>query len=372
MLVGFELTEPPPEPHVARTEDWYLRSSTDLGTEVRGLTLQYYDGSRLWANRYDQVYRSDGSAGTHWVHLGSVGPATSGPGALVRHLLEGTRTARLLGRPHGIEGLLPLRSGTLLAVRPPWVCRSSDGGASWERVYRMRDLEPRHGLFRDWGVDARGRVWLAERGGSAGAGRLLRSDDDGATFEEAWSAPAGLAGQLRLLRVDPIRGRPWVALGGPGVKPQLGWLDSEGGYHEVGSGASWFQVSDLVFTGGEVFLFNARPRGPAGIWRYSRARQTVEKIAELGGPVVDAMLMHNEILVVSTAAAGLGEQDSQLWVREVGGEAHQFAQIPAFRRRAEREWGTVFFPAGEPVPDLRFTAERVGRLRHSAVLGTLR
>jgi len=372
VVAVFELTEPDPAPRAARTDDWYLRHETKLSIELPGLTLQYFDGDRLWANRYDEVWRSDDVDGERWTRVGSIGPAGAGLVHWARHAARASRTSAVLGREPGIAGLLVLRSGVILAARPPHLFRSGDGGASWESVLRLADSEPRRGLFRDWGVDGRGRVWVAERGGAAGRGRLLRSDDDGATFAEAWALPADVPGRIRLLRIDPLRGRPWVAVGGGGAERQLGWVDEIDQYQRVGGGEPWYEVSDLVFTGAEVFLVNALPHGPAGVWRYSRARGTVEQIGELAGPAVNATLLLNETLVVSTAAAGLGAQDVQLWFRDVGGEVRQLAQIPRYRRAGRADWGTLLFAAGEPLPDLRFTAERVGRIQRSVVVGARR
>jgi len=244
--------------------------------------------------------------------------------------------------------------------------RSPDGGATWTEVLAVSTPAHPHGLFRNWGADEGGRVWAAD-------GRtLLRSDDDGASFAEAWKLPAETPGRIRFLRVDPFRGRPWVGLGGAGVALQLGYVDAIGELHPVGGDDPWIEVSDLVFTGGEVYLVNALPRGPTGLWRYSRVHGTVERIGDLGGPVLDAALMRNETLVLATAAAGLGYADVQLWVREIDGGLRQVGQFPTFGRRSDGEWGTLLFPAGAPLPDLRFTAERVGNVRRSLVVGALR
>lgn len=369
VLIVFELTEPAPEPHAARTDGWFLHKRTTLPTEVPGLTIQHFDGQHLWANRYDEVWRSDGPGGAHWERMGALGSADPSLLSVLEHAAWGSRAARLIGRPHGIEALLPLPSGTVLAARPPHLYRSADGGRTWEGVLQGVEGGRERGLFRDWGTDEGGRVWVAD---STGRGRLLQSDDDGLTFVEAWALPEDVPGRIRRLRVDPFRGRPWVGVGGVGAQLQVGWVDEIGTWHPIGAGEPWLEISDLVFTGGEVYLVNGLPRGPTGVWRYSRARDSIERIGDVGGPVLDAGLLRNEELVVATAAAGLGEADVQLWAREANGELRQVAQLPTFRRHREATWGTLWFPTGEPLPDLRFTAERVGKVRRSLVVGELR
>ncbi len=362
----FEATDPAPAAHHPRTDGWYLRQASAVDAELRGLFVHHSDGQRLWATRYDEVYVSDVRDGQQWRLVAVLGPAEEGLLGWLRHAVRSSRTARLLGGGRGVEGILVTGTGTVLAAYPPHVLRSTDGGATWGRVTALpgRPAGVRADTpFRDWGEDARGRIWLR------GDRSLLRSDDDGATWGDAWGSPGGA---IRLLRVDPIRGRPWVGLGSATSRPALGWIDEDGGFRPVSEGDPAHAASDLAFTGGEVFVVNALPRGPAGVWRYSRVHDTLERVAELGGPVLDVALLDDETVVLATAVAGIGERDCQLWYREVGDEFTQWGQVPMFVRPRGRAWGTIWFPGGDPLPDLRLTAERLGRVHRATLVARFR
>ncbi len=369
-----EGTEPDPHGQAPRVDGWRFLGPIDLDAEIRDLELQFFDGERLWASRYKEVWVG-APDGTYWRPVGRLPAPEDGAFAAVRHALGSSRAVRMARRARGIESMVVLRSGALLASLPPWIYRSEDGGVTWERTWRLREEPEAKRILRHW-TESSGAVWFGEYGhGEGGAdSRIWRSDDEGRTFEVAWTFPArGEPGGIRhvhAVQADPVHGRLWIATGDRDAEVHLGWLD-ELGFHPIGSGDRRFKAVSLMFTPGYVYWGADNPDGPCGIYRWSRHRDEVEQVAEIGGPVLHSTVMADGTLVVSTEIEGLGEQDVQIWISRDGERWTQVLQVPPFRRPDARKWGTASFPLGRPMEHLVFNVDRLGSIRRSALRGRL-
>jgi hypothetical protein len=374
-LVVFEGSSPSPSVGAARIDGWTLGADLRIDGEIRDLQLQFFDGEQLWATRGEEVWRGDPS-GRSWQMAGRLGPSAEGAVAALRDRLGATRTARMLHPRRGVESLLVLESGALLASLPPWIQRSDDGGQSWERVHRFR-ADPPRGVLRHWDQDGGGDVWFGEygAGGDAADSRVWRSRDDGLSWEVAWTfGPRGTPGGARhvhAVQVDPVGGRPWVATGDRGDDVRLGWLDLGGRFEQVAGSAPSGKAVSLLFTDEHVLWGADAPDGPCGVWRWSRTDGSLQQVAELPGPVLYSTALADGTLIVATEVEGVG-LDGGLHVSRDGGATWvDVARMPSFERPEQRSWGTASFPLGEPMPSLLFNVERLGVIERSVIVAGL-
>ena len=374
-LLLWEVFEPPPTPTTPRTEGWAKADRIAIDAEIRGFELQFFDGDALWGTRHKQVWWSV-DLGRTWQLAGQLGPAGDDRRARLTHLAGSTRTARLLLRPRGIETLRVLRSGTLLAVLPPFIYRSQDRGRSWTRVHGFRQEPVARGILRHWDEDARGRVWYGEygRGGLDADSRIVVGTDDGRTWGTAHTFGArGAAGGVRHVhgvQTDPVRGRVWVTTGDRGEDIRVGWLEADGTFAQATGGDQHLKAVSLMFDADAVSWGADAPEGPYGVWRWNRRDGTIEQETTLRGPVLFSTVLADGTRVVATEIEGRA-LDATLVVARSGRDWVEAARMPPFRNEARRRYGTASFPLGEPLPTLLFNVERLGRVRRSVMLARL-
>ncbi len=374
-LLVWEVFEPPPRPAPPRTDGWERSGRLEIRWEIRDFELQFFDGEALWGTRHKQVWWSR-DLGQTWNLAGRLGPPEDGRKAKLRHLVGQTRTARLLMRPRGIETLRVLRSGTVLAVLPPWIYRSTDRGRTWTRVHRFGQGPPPRGILRHWAEDRRGDLWYGEysTGGPGVDSWVWRGRDDGQRWEmemdfQERGRPGG-ARHIHGMQADPVRGRVWVTTGDRGDDIQIGWLEADGTWRRATGGDQHLKAVSLMFDAESVSWGADAPSGPFGIWRWNRRDATVERVTTLRGPVLFSTVLADGTKVVSTELEGAAS-DAALVVQRPGTDWQEVARMPPFRDEARRTWGTASFPLGEPLPDLLFNVDRLGRVERSAMLATL-
>ncbi len=370
-----ELAPLAPAPRVPTwVEEWPVDGAIFLDAALPGLTFQYVRAGTVWATRQADVFRSD-DLGRSWARVGRLCPAEPGPAARLRHLVGRSHLARALRHPGGIETLLVLRSGTVLAAAGGRVYRQAGGEGPFAVVHRLRTEPEWKKIFRQWGEDGSGAVWFGEYGVDRLAdSRILVSRDDGLTFGVAHTFPrAGEPGGIRHVhgvQVDPFTDRVWVVTGDRPEESRIGWLEREGGFRVVGEGSRQWTAVSLMFTPDAVLWGTDALREPCAVFRWDRASGETTRVAELDGPVFHSAVLADGRLLVATEIEGAGSDGVSLWLGEDPGRWVQVLVAPPYRDPERARLGTFSFPLGDPLPAPLFTADRVGDVERSAYLAS--
>ena len=375
VLVAVECSPLTPEPRPPSLGDWTVEGQLELRREIPGLTLQFYDGEALWGTRGADVFVSP-DLGRSWTRSGRLCPREPGPVAALRHTLGASHVARLFRPPGGIESLLVLRSGTVLASAGDRVYRQAAGEADFHVVHRQRAEPEWKKIFRQWGEDASGAVWFGEYGVARAAdSRVFVGREDGTRWEVAHTFPrSGQIGGVRHIhgvQVDPYTGRVWVVTGDRPGESRIGWLGGEGGFTTAGKGSRQWTAVSLMFTPRSVQWGTDALREPCGVFRWDRISGVTEQVAELGGPVFHSTALADGRLVLATEVEGIGTDGVELWIGSDTAPWKRVAVVPPFEDPDRRRLGTLSFPLGEPLPALMFTADRVGKTERAAFVGAL-
>ncbi|SFR49292.1 WD40/YVTN/BNR-like repeat-containing protein [Halorubrum sodomense] len=325
----------------------------DLGPEARIGGVR--DGRLYWTRgRTVGVWtRSEGG-----VSLGTL--PTPGDGRLdAAFRLRHGRFAKVALRPvvgsWTTTNLWPLRDGTLLATVGRRVFRSGDSGRSWAPVHRLPDSSGPMGTLPTSVCLHGGDVYLAEYTLGDDPARILRSDDDGRTWEIRVETTE--VRHFHGVFHDPYRDALWATAGDTDDESAVGRL-VDGEFVRVGSGSQRWRAVGLAFTptavlwgmdcsyAADVELLRLRRDGPAEPETVGRTDASAYYAATLtvDGDLWVAVATAAEIGDDSTAPAGRRNRSgdaARVLVASSSSSYETWYELAAFRRRR---------PVGERVP----------------------
>lgn len=374
-LVVFESSPLMPCSVNVDSSSWQSTPDFSVDKELPWLSFQYYDGSILWASDHKHIFKSR-DLGQTWDYAGCLCPKEEGITTALKHYIGASNTHRLLMRPNGIGSMLVLKSGTVLVYCHPHIYRSEDDCKSFQVVHSLRQEPEWKRIFRHWCEDGLGNVYYGEYGVSRLAdSRILRSTDDGKTWDIYYSFPkGGTPGGVRhihTVQFDEYSKNVWCATGDGNDECHIGYFQLGGNFHSIGTGAQMWRVCSLVFTDRFVYWGADAPGGPCGVYRWSRQNGSVERVCELPGPVLFATRLADDTFVVSTEIEGVGSDHVEVWTSRDGANWQKVMQIPPYVEQNERKLGSLSFPLGEPVPKFVFNIRRLDDIERSAFWGHL-
>lgn len=324
-----------------------------LGAETRVGGIR--DG-RLYWTRGRTVGAWTPSEGA--VALGTL-PTPADGGADVGFRLRHGRVAKAALRPvvgsWTTTNLWPLRNDTLLATVGRRVFRSGDGGRSWTPVRRLPDSSGPMGTLPTSVCLHGDDVYLAEYTLGDDPARILRSEDDGRTWETLVETTA--VRHFHGVFHDPYRDDLWVTAGDTDDESAVGRL-VDGEFVRVGSGSQRWRAVGLAFTptavlwgmdcsyAADVELLRLRRDGPAEPETVGLTDASAYYAATLpvDGELWVAVATAAEVGVDSTAPAGRGNRSgdaARVLVASSASSYETWYELAAFRRRR---------PLGERLP----------------------
>jgi hypothetical protein len=182
------------------------------------------------------------------VALGTL-PTPGGDGADAAFRLRHGRFAKAALRPlvgsWTTTNLWPLRDGTLLATVGRRAFRSGDHGRSWAPVHRLPDSSGPMGVLPTSVCLHGGDVYLAEYTLGDDPARILRSEDDGRTWETHVETTA--VRHFHGVFDDPYRDDLWATSGDADDESAVGRV-ADGEFVRVGTGSQRWRAVGLAFT----------------------------------------------------------------------------------------------------------------------------
>ncbi|ELZ46332.1 glycosyl hydrolase BNR repeat-containing protein [Halorubrum coriense DSM 10284] len=339
--------------------------ATERGVSgARGDPLDLGPEARIGGVRDGRLYWTRGRTVGFWtpsggrVALGTLPtPGDERPDAAFR--LRHGRFAKAALRPvvgsWTTTNLWPLRDGTLLATVGRRVFRSGDHGRSWAPVRRLPDSSGPMGTLPTSVCLHGGDVYLAEYTLGDDPARILRSEDDGRTWEThvETTAVRHFHGVFR----DPYRDVVWATAGDADDESAVGRL-ADGEFVRAGSGSQRWRAVGLAFTptavlwgmdcsyAASVELLRLRRGGPAEPETVGRTDASAYYAATLpvDGELWVAVATAAEVGEDSTAPAGRGNRSgdaARVLVASSASSYETWYELAAFRRRR---------PLGERLP----------------------
>ncbi|WP_283403950.1 glycosyl hydrolase [Halorubrum sp. DM2] len=302
-------------------------------------------------------------------------PGDGGPDAAfrLRHGRLAKRALRPLVGSWTTTNLWPLRGGTLLATVGRRVFRSDDRGRSWEPVHRLPDSSGPMGVLPTSVCLHGGDVYLAEYTLGDDPARILRSRDDGRSWETHVETTA--VRHFHGVFDDPYRDDLWATSGDADDESAVGRLDG-GEFVRVGSGSQRWRAVGLAFTPRAVLwgmdcsyaerveLLRLRRDGPAEPETIGRTDASAYYAATLpvDGELWVAVATAAEVGADSTAPAGRANRSgdtARVLVASSASSYETWYELAAFRRRR---------PLGERLPGVP-TASAYGFLAADEEMG---
>ena len=142
--------------------------------------------------------------------------------------------------------------------------------------------------------------------------------------------PPGRTRHIHALQEDPFTGWVWICAGDANRHSFVAYSQDEGSsFHEIGGDGQLWRVCRLLFTEGHVY-WGADTNLPEDrcIVRWSRQAAQVEKLAQVGGPVLGATRLAGGTWVFATDREGTCGQQ---WFFEPDqrGRATEWDDIPS-------------------------------------------
>ena len=155
---------------------------------------------------------------------------------------------------------------------------------------------------------ANGKILFGEYFSNPGSQpvHIYASEDEGRTWQCVHVFGRGRIRHIHALQEDPYTGCVWVCTGDANEHSLVAYSEDEGRtFHEIGGGRQLWRVCKLLFTADHVY-FGADTNLPEDRWivRWSRATGKVQKLVQVGGPVLDATRLAGGTWVFATDREG--------------------------------------------------------------------
>jgi hypothetical protein len=331
------------------------RSAERGGIDARAEPLGLGPEARVGGVRGGRLYWTRGRTVGTWtprdgpVEVGTLPTPEGGvdPGFRLRNGAFAKRVLRPAVGSWTTTNLWPLRGGTLLATVGRRLFRSGDGGRSWEPVRRLPASSGPMGVLPTSVCLHGGDVYLAEYTLGDDPARILRSADDGRSFEPRVETTA--VRHFHGVFDDPYRDDLWATSGDADDESAVGRL-AGGEFVPVGSGSQRWRAVGLAFTPTAVLwgmdcsyaerveLLRLRRDGPAEPTTVGRTDASAYYAATLpvDGELWVAVATAAEVGADSTAPAGRGNRSgdaARVLVASSASSYETWYELAAFRRR---------------------------------------
>jgi hypothetical protein len=121
---------------------------------------------------------------------------------------------------------------------------------------------------------------------------------------------------------DPYEDKLWICTGDDNDEPRIAWTnDDYKTIHPIGQGSQMWRATQLVFEKDYIYWgADTYEKDFAGIYRWHRQTQKVEKLSDVDGAVFHATKLKNGTMIMNTSReGGWNEKDNKTRMFVVSG-----------------------------------------------------
>lgn len=205
------------------------------------------------------------------------------------------------------------RSGALIALSGGYLYRRGADEKKFQRVFKLRYWGPGVGCgFMSGGIAQvqSGEILFGEYFGNRDyvPVHIYASADDGRSWQLAHAFGAGEIRHVHSLLPDPVTGELWVCTGDADDMSFVAFSKDDGRtFQRLGQGSQQWRVC-RVFPTEQYIYWGADTNDPAlrSVYRISRQTKEIEKLADVGGPVIGGVRLAEGTFVLATDREGMG------------------------------------------------------------------
>ena len=145
--------------------------------------------------------------------------------------------------------------------------------------------------------------------------RVFGSYNQGKEWNVKYTFKPGEIRHIHALLKDPYEDKLWICTGDDNGEPRIAWTDDDyKTIHPIGQGSQMWRATQLVFEKDYIYWgADTYEKDFAGIYRWHRKTQQVEKISDVDGAMFHATKLKNGMIVMNTSReGGANEKDDKI------------------------------------------------------------
>lgn len=314
---------------------------------LNGLLCHYSQEGNILATEHYRIWRSVNN-GKAWRKFAQA--PVSPFRVLLSHFQPFRRALRL-----GIHNLLILKNGDVLAIADGLIFHSDGRDSGMRIVHKLR--RGRSSLSKGICITEGGSIYFGEYWPNSKREKVLlwRSRDSGLSWEIAYIFPKETIQHIHSVQEDPFTGWLWLTTGDHGYECRIQYSDDGGNtFNAIGVGGQHLRAVSLMFTPTHVVWGSDAGMDAPGFSNHfcswNREKGTIEKLADVDGPVYySTQLSDGFYLAGTTVEGGNNELDEKahLWISKDGLEWLDIHEWQKDFYPPIMGYGVLLFPKGE-------------------------
>ncbi len=308
----------------------------DITGIAEDLIVQDVTKKGVWASRGYDIYFKPNKEDKFY-RMGKV------PIPLSISYLGNFRIIRQLLNKQEVLEIIILRSGSIIAFGGGFIFRSSDNGEHFEKVAKLTHFGMGVGrgvLPQGYTSDADGNVYWGEywRNEDKQAARLMKSKDEGITWETIYTFPKGDIRHIHAVQYDPYFNAIWVATGDLDKECSIMYsIDDGQSFTKIGTGTQKWRAVSLMFTKRSVCwgMDSSEEFEKPKIQCWNRKTKKTEELNTLDSNAFYSTVLNNGTQILSTD--GLNGEAS-LWISKNDNSWTKSHSWPRYRKS---HYGTI-------------------------------
>jgi hypothetical protein len=140
--------------------------------------------------------------------------------------------------------------------------------------------------------------------------RIYGSYNAGKDWDVRYTFKPGEIRHIHALMKDPYEDKLWICTGDDNEEPRIAWTDDDyKTIHPIGQGSQMWRATQLIFEKDYIYWgADTYEKDYAGIYRWHRQTQKVEKLSDVDGAMFHATRLKNGTIIMNTSREGGGNE----------------------------------------------------------------